>query len=153
VPFLGDFWTPVLDRVREVELGHPAPWVKQTDDLCTSLHSCRCGFAFGFRNSENNLMSRPAEEILEFDSCAKLLRAGARRVRPGRGALDALKFSQDRERLERGFALIREAREWVRAGKELGFGALSDPEGLAHETRRAGNRIGSGRIFWTQRLF
>src|SRR6266436_8561673 len=23
---LGDFWTPVLDRVREVELGHPAPW-------------------------------------------------------------------------------------------------------------------------------
>jgi uncharacterized protein (TIGR00730 family) len=23
---LGDFWTPVLNRVREVELGHPAPW-------------------------------------------------------------------------------------------------------------------------------
>jgi len=23
---LGDFWTPVLDRVREVELGHSAPW-------------------------------------------------------------------------------------------------------------------------------
>ena len=23
---LGDFWMPVLDRVREVELGHPAPW-------------------------------------------------------------------------------------------------------------------------------
>jgi uncharacterized protein (TIGR00730 family) len=23
---LGDFWQPVLDRVREVELGHPAPW-------------------------------------------------------------------------------------------------------------------------------
>jgi uncharacterized protein (TIGR00725 family) len=23
---LGDFWAPVLDRVREVELGHPAPW-------------------------------------------------------------------------------------------------------------------------------
>ena len=23
---LGDFWIPVLDRVREVELGHPAPW-------------------------------------------------------------------------------------------------------------------------------
>jgi uncharacterized protein (TIGR00725 family) len=23
---LGDFWTPVLERVREVELGHPAPW-------------------------------------------------------------------------------------------------------------------------------
>jgi uncharacterized protein (TIGR00725 family) len=23
---LGDFWTPILDRVREVELGHPGPW-------------------------------------------------------------------------------------------------------------------------------
>jgi uncharacterized protein (TIGR00725 family) len=23
---LGDFWQPILDRVREVEVGHPAPW-------------------------------------------------------------------------------------------------------------------------------
>src|SRR6267142_4721227 len=23
---LGEFWRPVLERVREVELGHPAPW-------------------------------------------------------------------------------------------------------------------------------
>jgi len=23
---LGHFWEPVLDRVRQVELGHPAPW-------------------------------------------------------------------------------------------------------------------------------
>jgi hypothetical protein len=23
---LGDFWKPILERVREVELGHPAPW-------------------------------------------------------------------------------------------------------------------------------
>ena len=23
---LGGFWAPILDRVREVELGHPAPW-------------------------------------------------------------------------------------------------------------------------------
>jgi uncharacterized protein (TIGR00725 family) len=23
---LGDFWQPILDRVREVELGHPSPW-------------------------------------------------------------------------------------------------------------------------------
>ncbi len=26
VAVLGDFWQPVLDRVREVELGHAAPW-------------------------------------------------------------------------------------------------------------------------------
>ncbi len=23
---LGDFWKPIVERVREVELGHPAPW-------------------------------------------------------------------------------------------------------------------------------
>jgi len=23
---LGEFWQPILDRVREVEVGHPAPW-------------------------------------------------------------------------------------------------------------------------------
>ena len=23
---LGEFWRPIVDRVREVELGHPAPW-------------------------------------------------------------------------------------------------------------------------------
>src|SRR5260370_42706215 len=26
VAVLGDFWQPGLDRVREVEVGHPAPW-------------------------------------------------------------------------------------------------------------------------------
>ena len=72
-------------------------------------------------------MSRSAEEILEFDKLRELLR-GRSTCAPGKRALDALAFSQDREKLERGFALIREAREWLRAGKELGFGALSDPE-------------------------
>jgi uncharacterized protein (TIGR00725 family) len=26
IAVLGDFWTPILDRVREVEVGHPGPW-------------------------------------------------------------------------------------------------------------------------------
>ena len=26
VVVLGEFWTPILDRVREVEVGHPGPW-------------------------------------------------------------------------------------------------------------------------------
>jgi uncharacterized protein (TIGR00725 family) len=30
---LGDFWTPVLSRVREVELGHPAPWGEANERL------------------------------------------------------------------------------------------------------------------------
>src|SRR5579871_2511357 len=73
-------------------------------------------------------MPRSAEEILEFGKLRELLR-GRSTCAPGKRALDALAFSQDRARLERGFALIREAREWLRAGKELGFGALADPEG------------------------
>jgi len=30
---LGEFWRPVLDRVREVELGHPAPWGEASGPL------------------------------------------------------------------------------------------------------------------------
>jgi uncharacterized protein (TIGR00730 family) len=30
---LGDFWQPVLDRVREVEVGHPALWGEATERL------------------------------------------------------------------------------------------------------------------------
>jgi uncharacterized protein (TIGR00730 family) len=30
---LGDFWRPILDRVREVELGHPAPWGEANERL------------------------------------------------------------------------------------------------------------------------
>src|SRR5215475_9565912 len=72
-------------------------------------------------------MPRSAEEILEFDKLRELVR-GRSTCAPGKRALDALAFSRDREKLEGGFALIREAREWLRWGKELGFGALSDPE-------------------------
>jgi len=72
-------------------------------------------------------MSRTAEEILEFEKLRELLR-GRSTCAPGKRALDALQFSRDRAQLEKGFALIHETREWLRAGKELGFGALADPE-------------------------
>src|SRR5215470_15345035 len=85
-------------------------------------------------------MSRSAEKILEFDKLRELVR-GRSTCAPGKRALDALVFSRDREKLERGFAVIREAREWLRGGKELGFGALSAPE-----DGRAGNSFGSRRI-------
>src|SRR5579871_4724035 len=73
-------------------------------------------------------MSRTAEEILEFEKLRELLR-GRSTCAPGKRAVDALAFSRDREELRRGFALIREAREWLRAGKDLGFGSLADPDG------------------------
>jgi uncharacterized protein (TIGR00725 family) len=37
---LGDFWVPVLDRVREVELGHPAPWGEANGRLVHVAASC-----------------------------------------------------------------------------------------------------------------
>jgi DNA mismatch repair protein MutS2 len=43
--------------------------------------------------------------------------------------VDDLQFGTDRAALEAAFALIREAREWLRTGGELGFGGLADPQG------------------------
>ena len=30
---LGDFWLPILERVREAELGHPSPWGERNGRL------------------------------------------------------------------------------------------------------------------------
>ncbi len=76
-------------------------------------------------------MSRRALEILEFDKLRVLLRQRST-CAPGRRAIEALEFSRDAAGLQTQFAMIREAREWLRVGNELGFGGLADPEsGLA----------------------
>jgi len=72
-------------------------------------------------------MSRTAEDVLEFDKLRELLRLRTTSA-PGRRAVDALSFTTDRSALESAFAQIREAREWLRAERELGFGGLADPE-------------------------
>src|SRR6266853_1187751 len=72
-------------------------------------------------------MSRSAEDVLEFDKLRKLLRQRTT-CAPGRRAVEQLVFSRDAEFLRGQFALIREAREWLRSGNELGFGGLADPE-------------------------
>jgi DNA mismatch repair protein MutS2 len=72
-------------------------------------------------------MSRTAQDVLEFDKLRELLRLRTT-CAPGRRAVDALGFSVDRAALELAFAQIREAREWLRAERELGFGGLADPE-------------------------
>ncbi len=69
-------------------------------------------------------MARTAQEVLEFDKLRELLRLRTT-CAPGRRAIDAMEFTQDRSALESTFALIREAREWLRAERELGFGALA----------------------------
>jgi DNA mismatch repair protein MutS2 len=73
-------------------------------------------------------MSRTAQDVLEFDKLRELLRLRTT-CAPGRRAVDALEFGTDRVSLEEQFTLIREAREWLRAGGELGFGGLADPQG------------------------
>jgi DNA mismatch repair protein MutS2 len=72
-------------------------------------------------------MSRSAEEVLEFDKLRKLLRQRTT-CAPGRRAVEQLVFSRDAEFLRGQFALIREAREWLRSGNEVGFGGLADPD-------------------------
>jgi DNA mismatch repair protein MutS2 len=71
-------------------------------------------------------MSRSAQDVLEFDKLRELLRQRTTCVL-GRRAIDALAFSQKAAFLQQQFALIREAREWLRSWRELGFGTLSDP--------------------------
>jgi DNA mismatch repair protein MutS2 len=75
----------------------------------------------------NRTMSRSAEEVLEFDKLRELLRQRTTCV-PGRRAVEAQEFSRDAGFLRAEFALIREAREWLRSRNELGFGGLTDPE-------------------------
>ena len=72
-------------------------------------------------------MPRTALEVLEFDKLRELLRLRTT-CAPGRRAVDALQPGTNRAALEAAFALIREAGEWLRAGRELGFGALADPQ-------------------------
>jgi len=73
-------------------------------------------------------MSRSAQDVLEFDKLRELLRLRTT-CAPGRRSVDRLEPRMDRSALESAFALIREAAEWLRAGRELGFGALADPQG------------------------
>src|SRR5438270_2315952 len=72
-------------------------------------------------------MSRTAQDILEFDKLRELLRLRTT-CAPGRLAVNQLEPGSDRAALENTFAQIREAREWLRAGRELGFAGLADPQ-------------------------
>src|ERR1700738_3561553 len=72
-------------------------------------------------------MARTAQDVLEFDKLRELLRLRTTCVL-GKRAVDALEPSTDQTALETAFAQIREAREWLRAERELGFGGLADPQ-------------------------
>jgi DNA mismatch repair protein MutS2 len=72
-------------------------------------------------------VSRPVEELLEFDRL-KAIVEGYATCAPGQRAIHALAPQQDAAALKPEFELIREAIAYLRAGSELGFGSLADPE-------------------------
>ena len=72
-------------------------------------------------------MSRTTLDVLEFDKLLELLRQRTT-CAPGRRFVDGLQPRMDRGAITAAFALIREAREWLRAARELGFGGLADPQ-------------------------
>ncbi len=73
-------------------------------------------------------MSRPVEELLEFNALKEIV-SGFTTCAPGRRATEALAPGQDVARLGAEFALVGEAMGFLRGGAELGFGSLVDPEG------------------------
>jgi DNA mismatch repair protein MutS2 len=73
-------------------------------------------------------VSSPAEQLLEFDRLKEIV-GRYTTCSPGRRAINALSPRQDEVALKSEFELIREAIEYLRAGSELGFGSLADPEG------------------------
>ena len=90
-------------------------------------------------------MARTAQDVLEFDKLRELLRLRTT-CAPGRRAVDALEPGTNRTALESGFALIREAREWLRTGHELGFGALADPQGWLERIEGPGAVLDPGEL-------
>jgi DNA mismatch repair protein MutS2 len=90
-------------------------------------------------------MPRTAQEVLEFDKLRELLRLRTT-CAPGRRAVDVLDPGTNRAALESAFALIREAREWLRASHELGFGALADPQGWLERIQGPGAVLDPGEL-------
>ncbi len=72
-------------------------------------------------------MSRSAEQLLEFDRLKDIV-SRYTTCAPGRRSTLALLVQQDSVALDVEFALVREAVAYLRAGSELGFGSLADPE-------------------------
>jgi DNA mismatch repair protein MutS2 len=83
-------------------------------------------------------VARAAEDVLEFDRLLDLLRRRTT-CAPGRRAVDALSFSENRVALEAAFALIAEAATYLNEGGELGFGGLADPAAWLLELEAVGS--------------
>ena len=90
-------------------------------------------------------MSRPAEELLEFDRLKEIV-SGFTTSAPGRRATQALEPQQDATALGSEFELVREAIAYLRAGSELGFGSLADPEAWLARLAGPGSVLSSAEL-------
>jgi DNA mismatch repair protein MutS2 len=72
-------------------------------------------------------VSHTAEQLLEFDRLKEIVSRQST-CAPGHRAIEALVPRQDVAALQPDFELIRESIAYLRAGSELGFGSLADPE-------------------------
>jgi DNA mismatch repair protein MutS2 len=68
-----------------------------------------------------------AEQLLEFDRLRDIV-SGFTTCAPGRRHAQSLAPRQDASALDAEFALVREGVAYLRAGSELGFGSLADPD-------------------------
>jgi len=68
-----------------------------------------------------------AEQLLEFDRLRDIV-SGFTTCAPGRRHAQSLAPRQDASTLDAEFALVREGVAYLRAGSELGFGSLADPD-------------------------
>jgi len=90
-------------------------------------------------------VSRSAQDFLEFDKLRELLRLRSTSTL-GRQAVDALQFRTDRAALETEFAHIGEAGEWLRRGRDLGFGGLADPSDWLAQIEGPGMALEAGEL-------
>ena len=72
-------------------------------------------------------MPHSAEQLLEFDRLRDIV-SGFTTCAPGRRHAQSLAPRQDASTLDAEFALVREGVAYLRAGSELGFGSLADPD-------------------------
>ena len=90
-------------------------------------------------------MSRSAQETLDFDKLKEIV-GGFATCAPGRRVIQALEPGHDRGALAAEFALIREAIAYLRAGSELGFGSLADPESWLERLAMPASVLSSGEL-------
>jgi DNA mismatch repair protein MutS2 len=90
-------------------------------------------------------VSRHAEELLEFDGLREILRRFTT-CAPGRRVVQQLAPRTEASILEAEFALVGEAVAWLRAGSDMGFGSLEDPEAWLQKLPVAVAVLSSGEL-------